>query len=158
MSTGLNCFRRVFGLCTLLTLAAICGIQAQKPAQKESQQQVLDFIAKPLPASSPFALPASYPKHFADWTDGQKKSGVMFTFRRCMALSAMMHDDPNKLWLSGAVSRQEESTLIMTVCVVANMPNDWPARSMTLHNAEKTIDQANAHGASIHLPTNLAAK
>ena len=56
------------------------------------------------------------------------------------------------------MTKREEAELAVSVCLPAKMPDDWPERRKYLEDAQRLIAKANANGANLHLPANLARK
>jgi hypothetical protein len=121
-------------------------------------QQILDFMAKPLPASGTFPIPSTFPSHFADWTEEQKASGLKLIVQRCALMNAMAHDNPRTRILPDPMTMLEESGLAADVCLTANMPEDWPSKGKLLDDAQRLIAKANSHGVTLHVPVNLVRK
>ena len=147
------------GVCAgVLAIAAVCAAAAQTQQELAAPQQMLDFLAKVPAPGSTMALPGDFPGRFADWTDAQKRSGFQRVVAGCSMMNALEHDNPNAHMLPETMTKREEAELAVSVCVPARMPADWPDRHKYLTDAERLIAQANAGGATLHLPANLKDK
>jgi hypothetical protein len=119
---------------------------------------MLDFLAKPAPESGPMLKTAALPSRFADWTDAQKKSGLLLIAQHCALVNALEHDSPASRILPTSMTQLEESELAVSVCVPAKMPADWPDRRKYLDDAQRLIAKARSFGSALQLPANLATK
>ncbi len=145
---------RTLSTCAGLFASALWVASAQTDAGT-SAQQMLDFLAKPLPATGRMGLPKDLPNHFADWSEAQKQSGFQLVVQRCGLIFALEHDNPAARMVPEAMTKQEEAQLAVSVCVPAKLPEDWPERHKYLATAQQLIEKANADGASLSLPANL---
>ena len=139
----------------VLLTSACCARSASAQQAGSSPQIMLEFLAKAAPAGSLMSLPSTYPAHFSDWTDAQKKSGFLQVAQRCSLLNAMEHDNPSARMLPTSMTPREEAELAVSVCLPARMPADWPDRRKYLTDAQGLIIKANANGSTLHLPANL---
>ena len=140
---------------SLLLLAAFGPAPAQTAGGARSQQLMLDFLAKSMPPGSKMSLPASFPSSFADWTDEQKKSGLLTVIQRCSLINALEHDNPNARLVPEPMTKREEAELAVSVCIPAKMPDDWPDRRKYVDDARGLIAKANSYGAALHMPETL---
>lgn len=135
--------------------AAASSVAWAQAASGFPPQNMLDSIARPLPATGAMAMPKEFPGHFADWTEAQKQSGFRLVSQRCGLMFALQHDNPAARMVPEAMTRREEAELAMSVCVTAKLPADWPGRQKYIDTAQHLIAKANANGGSLSLPPGL---
>lgn len=144
--------------CALMMMAS-WSVWAQKQAQASfSPQEMLDFLAKPVSAKDTMLKTTTFPSHFAEWTDEQKKVGLQQTVRFCQLAFSLEHDNPKARILPASMTMLEEAQLGMSVCLPTKMPADWPSRRKLLDTAQQLIAKAGSLGSTLHLPANLATK
>ena len=143
----------------IATLAVLIGLTggglAQTAGGHFSSQQMLDLLAKPIPAGSRIALPATFPTRYQDWTDAQKQAGLQMMTQRCGLMYALEGDNLNAHLLPETMTKTESAELAVSVCLPAKMPPDWPERKKYLNDAQRLITKANSRGAGLHLPEGL---
>ena len=130
-------------------------VGAQTTGTSFSSQQMLDLLAKPIPAGSRMGLPASFPTRYQEWTEAQRQSGLQVIAQRCGLMYALEGDNPKAHLLSETMTKTEAAELAVSVCLPAKMPMDWPERQKRLSDAQRLITKANSQGAGLHLPENL---
>jgi hypothetical protein len=131
-------------------------VSAQTSGSSFSPQQMLDLLAKPIPAGSRMGLPADYPNLYQSWTDLQKQSGLQAMGQRCVLMYSLEGDNPKAHLLPETMTKREAAELALSVCLPAKMPVDWPERSKYLSDAQRLLAKANSQGAGLHLPENLS--
>ncbi len=120
-----------------------------------SPQQMLDLLARPIPAGSRMGLPASFPTRYQDWTEAQRQAGQQIIIQRCALMYALEGDDPKTRLLPETMTKQEAAELAISVCLPSQMPIGWPERGKYVSSAQRLIAKANSQGAGLHLPENL---
>lgn len=140
---------------TVLAFFAAAPAVVAQTASDFSPQQMLETLAKPLPAGSRMGLPASFPAFYQGWTEAQKQTGAQMVSQRCGLMYALEGDNPKAHLLPETMTKREAAELAMSVCLSSKMPADWPGRQKSIDDAQRLIEKANSQGATLHLPKAL---
>jgi uncharacterized protein YecT (DUF1311 family) len=125
---------------------------ASRSPDAATAQQLLNILGKP---AAPSAWIAGLPDSYANWTDAQRATAPRQIQGRCLTLFGMMNDAGMVNLLPPPQALDESSRLAIALCTTAHMPKDWPERSATLAEIQRTLRRSTDLGKPLVLPPGL---
>ena len=131
--------------------AALASAQQSATGQNTSQL-VLNALATPFgPAAFKPPLPATY----AAWSADQRASAPRQIAARCRMIWGMANDSSRVQLLPPKQDAEDTPKLILDVCLLGKMPQDWPGRAQELADAEHILHRSAELGEPLKLPASI---
>ena len=136
----------------MLLLSGIMAYAQRSAAVQSSNQAVLNALAKPL-AQNSFEPPL--PLTYAAWSPAQRANAPRQIAGHCRVAWTMMNAGSKIQLLPAEQAATDTPSLVMGVCALGKMPQDWPGRPQQLAEVQRILRRSAELGEALVLPSSI---